>query len=436
MPSKTIDTHDQGISGAGGGEKTKCPIPKNTKKCPVPKKTKQAACVYNYSARWTPKDTEDYTDEQFEEEFLSEFRATIASHCDKYIFQLERGESSGRLHMQCWLHKKEKARPNAFGAILGSNGCPGIEISASSTAGIEALRRYAMKSETRVAGPWADTEMYLGEDLIKVLDPWQSAIQKTILMKPDSRKIYWFYDKIGGSGKSAFAKYMDFHHGVCSLTFGDAKDLLHIVSEWKNKPAYFFDLSRSKGKTVCMGEIYQALESIKNGHFSSCKYQSSRVIMKIPHVICFSNYLPDFTALSMDRLQIIDMEKAGFTARRRKRTKCPSPDSSNSSRNINTGDLTPQDLFSSIAPEEFTPIDAFVNVEAKEADDMEEGDFRSKKKKKKVQPSNLEAHSHWEPPEEKPVSADYKALARKKKSKKRKITEDVEIEMSDLSVTS
>lgn len=269
--------------------------------------------VYHFSVRWyVPNEEKQHPPDgdassEWCQAGISKFRTIIARHCDKWICQLERGEEHGKLHMQCYAHRAKKDRPRHFGRLLGGTGLPGVEVSAASTEGIDALRLYCMKQKTRVSGPWLDRPIYQGHDLIVDLLPWQKAVADLVKGNPHPRRIYWFYDSKGGAGKSSFAKWLYYHHKIPTLTFGDAKDLLYVVQKFENRRAYLFDLSRTKGGKSSMSDIYQALESVKNGYFISTKYESDIVCMQTPHVVVFSNHHPDMKCLSTDRFMIVDM---------------------------------------------------------------------------------------------------------------------------------
>lgn len=43
---------------------------------------------------------------------------------------------------------------------------------------------------------------------LDVLFPWEDRLLKKLEGPVDSRKIFWYYDYIGGTGKSTFAKYL------------------------------------------------------------------------------------------------------------------------------------------------------------------------------------------------------------------------------------
>ena len=65
----------------------------------------------------------------------------------------------------------------------------------------------------------------------------------------------------------------------------------------------FFDLSRSGFNDYLMGFI----EQMKNGRIFSSKYKSAIKYFPSPHVIVFSNKLPEDGVFSADRLEIKDI---------------------------------------------------------------------------------------------------------------------------------
>lgn len=174
-------------------------------------------------------------------------------------------------------------------------------MSAASTAGELALKQYCLKTDTRVRGPWHDGSHYIGEDLIQQLYPWQEEIRDAITGRTDPRTINVLLDTTGGIGKSAFCKYMCWHHKTPVLGWGRTGDLLHLVSKMPNRSAYIFDLSRSKPQDWGRDDICAAMEGIKNGLFINTKYECTQVIMKTPHIWIFTNHVPNISAMSRDR---------------------------------------------------------------------------------------------------------------------------------------
>lgn len=262
---------------------------------------RQKPSVYHISFRWSvPCDDQKYD-------------VIIAQVCsrlfDKYIYQLENSRSDEKYerdnyHYQGFGHLRDKRRPQAVKQLaISLNGLVnGIEMSAASTPGIEALKSYCLKAATRIRGPWHDGSVYIGEDLIVRLFPWQEQIKNDITAcKADDRAINVLVDDKGNIGKSAFCKYMCWHHKIPVLGWGKTGDILHLVSKMPNRSAYIFDLSRSKPQDWGKDDICAAMEGIKNGLFVNTKYECSQVVMKVPHIWIFTNHIPNISAMSRDR---------------------------------------------------------------------------------------------------------------------------------------
>lgn len=232
--------------------------------------------------------------------------AFLYKKCDDYVFQLERSES-GMYHFQMYLKLKEKQRPKTT-AMAWNDDTTGIELSAASNAGREALKTYAMKSATRVAGPWGKREIYMGQDLITELLPWQAKLYHYMNKPPHPREIVWFVDVGGRAGKTAMGKFLAYHLKALYMSWGPTKDILSLVAESDKTGRYIFNLSRTKPATFASDDLYSALESIKDGAFLNTKYKTSSVLMKPPHVVVFANQAPDKAKMSSDRFNVIDLK--------------------------------------------------------------------------------------------------------------------------------
>lgn len=131
---------------------------------------------------------------------------------------------------------------------------------------------------------------------------WESNLLKELDSKPDSRKIIWYVDTIGGCGKSTFAKYL-LSKGDCAY-FTNARSA-DIAYAYKGERTVIFDFTRS-----IEGHVnYSIIESIKNGIVFCSKYNSNTKINCVPHIICFSNFDPELSKLSEDRWDIRQLNK-------------------------------------------------------------------------------------------------------------------------------
>lgn len=184
-------------------------------------------------------------------------------------------------------------------------------MSAASTEGIKSLQNYALKTTTRVAGPWADRRIYRGQDLIQILRPWQQEIKDRCEAEADDRTINVLYNESGNIGKSVFCKYMAYHFKAPVCGWAKAGDILNLVSKMPNMPVYLFDLSRTRPQDWAKDDIPAAMEGIKNGLFVNTKYETAQVIMQCPHIWMFCNHLPNLLSMSRDRWAIwkVDMDQ-------------------------------------------------------------------------------------------------------------------------------
>lgn len=246
-----------------------------------------------------------YFGDMEEQENVQKCLDTIAKD---YIFQLEKCPTTGNFHFQCFVKLKKKRRCKELCKLLNGMSLKGATCSPAMDT--SALSTYCMKENTRVEGPWSNKPIYLGEDLITIdmMYPWQKKILAKIAFRAHDRKIEWYYDPIGGVGKSAISKYLYFHHDIITLTIGKASDVLNLVYKLQGRKMYIFDISRTVTQGT-MTELYAAMEAVKNGYFVNTKYDTGVCCMARPHVIVFSNKLPKLSALSQDRWDIFDMSQ-------------------------------------------------------------------------------------------------------------------------------
>lgn len=166
-------------------------------------------------------------------------------------------------------------------------------------------RAYCCKDDTATGNYILDAAEPL--DLIKPDRPWQSDILEIIKQKPDDRTIHWFWESIGGTGKSAFTKYLCAKHDALCVS-GKSSDCKYAIIKYQEtKKKYpkiiIFDIPRTNIDYL----NYEAIESIKNGCFFSGKYESVQVIMNSPHVLIFANSHPEMYKLSQDRWHIVNI---------------------------------------------------------------------------------------------------------------------------------
>lgn len=138
--------------------------------------------------------------------------------------------------------------------------------------------------------------------LTPTLDPrpgWQSELFLDLATEPHPRTVRWYYDPVGGTGKSLFARRFSIggdpiHPRAYLITGGRFADIFH---GYRNERVVFFDWARDNQETF----PYSVVENFKNGYFLNTKYEVLSKYFNSPHVVIFANFEPDQTKLSQDR---------------------------------------------------------------------------------------------------------------------------------------
>lgn len=215
-----------------------------------------------------------------------------------YVVQEERGEE-GTPHLQGYIHFKNQI---AFSTIKQWNPRCHWERARSVAHAVA----YCSDPTKRVGRIWATGFTVDTRDLRIVLEPnlydWQKNLLQELRGEPHMRNIIWYCDVEGGTGKTAFARFLlkNIPHTMF-VTTGSSKDIAYqvIKSSW-NPETVIFNLPR----TAEGGMSYGALESLKDGVIFSGKYEGGAKLFPPPHVVVMANFLPDLTKLSMDRWDI------------------------------------------------------------------------------------------------------------------------------------
>lgn len=267
-------------------------------------------------------------------------------------YQLERGEETGTLHLQGYIELKRKMRPSTL--VSHHPFLRGAHFEKRMGTQAQAVK-YCNKEKTRVpgGGPWTFGEAFNDErgtrndlaavkDLMKdgmtlddvydhhpdiaaryprFVEYWtrrfiESKTDRVVEMeprnefqvvlldmlkeKPHARHILWFFDSMGGAGKTFMAKHMV---DTMDAFYTNGGKQVDITYAFNGQPVAVFDFVRDAAKYVNYGVI----EQIKNGMMFNSKYQSCMKRFNSPHVIVFANFLPVKGKFSVDRYQVCDV---------------------------------------------------------------------------------------------------------------------------------
>ena len=221
--------------------------------------------------------------------------SSIVRHC----FQEEIGES-GTPHLQGHFEFKDKIRPVGY-----FKGTPCENGHWEKTRNKRASITYCSKLDTRSGGTYIKgfpRSLFRKATCLNraELYDWQEYIVKLVEEVPDDRTINWIWEAVGNRGKSALVKYLVMNEHAM-LVSGKSADIKYQLATAEYPPdVVIYDIPRTAEGYV----NYTALEEVKNGVFSSTKYESKMVIIPSPHIICFANFEPNTLKMSADRWNI------------------------------------------------------------------------------------------------------------------------------------
>lgn len=224
----------------------------------------------------------------------------ILSDAEEWYFQEEVGEN-GTPHLQfCMKYKNARTWDSIKKKLPKCH----IEVAKN----WKAVTKYCQKGETR-SGVSESNIRKLKDPLEgRELRPFQQQILDMMETEPDDRKVYWFYDLNGNTGKTSLAKSLCIRYPNKVLYMGgkaaDCKyGITSFLESGNDLKMVIFDYVRTSEGFVS----YEAIESIKNGIFFNTKYESKMIVFDCPHVVIFSNFRPETEKLSADRWEIINL---------------------------------------------------------------------------------------------------------------------------------
>lgn len=131
------------------------------------------------------------------------------------------------------------------------------------------------------------------------LRSWQQMVIHHLEGQND-RKILFVVDRKGGMGKSTLTKYLIQEKSAWACTGGKAADLMHAYTP--EAAIAVFDMARC---TIPEYWPWQFIENLKNGWFTTTKYNSRMIRFTPPKVVVFCNDDIPRDKLSGDRYQVM-----------------------------------------------------------------------------------------------------------------------------------
>lgn len=215
----------------------------------------------------------------------------------RYAFQEEIGET-GTPHLQGYLHYKNQVARSTLKQWNLRLHLEPARCSAQSVA-------YCTDPTKRRGRVWS--KGFLVQDDLQLLaledfHPWQTELLQELAGAPHPRRIIWYWDYIGGSGKTQLTRYiLAKQHRVLFLSGGSYKDASYQVVKARQDPRIvLINLPRSAEGKISYGTF----ECLKDGLVQTGKYEGGVRLFAPPHLVVFANFLPDLAALSLDRWDV------------------------------------------------------------------------------------------------------------------------------------
>lgn len=254
---------------------------------------------------------------------VDDLKTTCRKLGKKWVFQLEKSDS-GYEHFQGSISLIKKRRVGELHVLwksqyeAGELPSPLPNYCQPKVTGNVGDSFYSTKLDTRVDGPWKDTdvEVYLPLDIRQLMakptfpSPWQRNVIDMVDVF-EIRKVDIIIDEDGGKGKSSLVRYLGCKGLAKKIPFAnDYKDIMRMVMDMPTQKMYFIDMPRAIGKDRLF-QLYAAIEEIKGGYAFDDRYSFKDKYFDPPRVVVITNTPPDLKLLSRDRWNLwsIDQEK-------------------------------------------------------------------------------------------------------------------------------
>lgn len=254
----------------------------------------------------SPKKRWCFTLHNYTNDSISFLNSLFSSISSNFLFSEEKGKSGETPHLQGYFELKTKKRLTGLLADCEKLTPTGIHFEPTIGSRQQNID-YITKEGGMVYGNLAPEKIY-------VEDPCEKLLFLIDLMKDynhgkGDRLIHVVVDKVGGLGKTEFARYCCLNMPDCIVTGGKSADMKNQIVEYKKvngrTPKYIImDIPR-----VTIDYIsYQGIEDVKNMLFYSGKYEGGMVVGNKPFVLMLMNEYPETSNLSQDRWKIYNID--------------------------------------------------------------------------------------------------------------------------------
>jgi hypothetical protein len=238
-------------------------------------------------------------DEQFEQIFTR--LEPLKELCDKFVWGEEYGKSGNTRHIQGAIILKCKMRWKTIETNFFGKATYGTKLKNWQASLIYCTKECnTIHTNANIPKPLktlaCEKHMY----------NYQINLCKILETEPDDRTIFWYCGKNGGEGKTTFCKYIYRNFKNVIILGGKSADMKNGIIEYQKcngilPEIILINLPRSFNSDYLS---YTGIEEVKDMFFYSGKYEGGMVDGNSPHLIIFSNELPDTSKMTKTRWNI------------------------------------------------------------------------------------------------------------------------------------
>jgi len=236
------------------------------------------------------------------DEEVKSVREWCAKYAKRWAGQIEIGKG-GYVHWHLYVSLKTKDRKS--GVINTAREAVRQEWDVRPVKDEKATREYCTKKDSRVAGPWQDSDAAAPEDIKELkLYPWQQHIVADVrapVTAETRRLVNVVIDEAGAIGKSTLLRYLRWHKYADVIPpFSSMERMSGYVLSKGAHTAYCVDIPRAmprKGQQ----EMWAGIEQIKSGYAMDWRYTARDATFTCPHMWVFTNARIKEKLMSGDR---------------------------------------------------------------------------------------------------------------------------------------
>lgn len=212
--------------------------------------------------------------------------------------QLEKGQETGRLHMQVMIESKYSLEECI---AIGKN--RGWDWHIESIADMEEGYLYAGKKDTRIDGPWESIEREpMDFEGYYKKRPWEYELEKHLA----PGKVTMIIDTQGGMGKTTRAKILEMQEKATYIPALAYRDITRYAYNWASDH-YIINIERMAN--IDRQDLWAGIELVSDGISYDDRYESKKAIREKPIVEVHANRPPKKKMMSdykYEELQYID----------------------------------------------------------------------------------------------------------------------------------